>query len=298
MIYRIDAIAGFEGHLAGVDRVRQRIGEIEKKFGIGGVQGEDFQSILNKELDKIQGQLQNANVTNTQRTARVKQPQQSTRVDTSNEVETFGAESATDKSTKVNPVRSDNTSTASTSTRSSNSNTFPGEEALPSSMNEAINPFAAIASRPTTQQPERVDEENVETPTRETKRLSFDSNLSTEDMITAAAEKYDVDPRLVKAVAIAESNMNQDDISDAGAIGVMQLMPETARGLGIDPYDEQQNIEGGAKYLKQMLDTFGGNVRKAVAAYNAGPGAVQRYGGIPPYGETQHYVGRVMDLYQ
>ena len=122
--------------------------------------------------------------------------------------------------------------------------------------------------------------------------------MSTEDLIEAAAEKYNVDSRLVKAVAIAESNMNQDDISDAGAIGVMQLMPETAAGLGVDPYDEQQNIEGGAKYLRQMLDTFGGNVKKAVAAYNAGPGAVQKYGGIPPYGETQHYVGRVMDLYR
>ena len=296
MIYRIDAIAGFEGHLAGVDRVRQRIGEIEKKFGIGGVQGQDFQAILNKELDKIQGQLKTSPVTKTEKAAKVVKAQQTAKVDTTKEIETFGTDT-TDKSSKVNSENI-NTSTSAGTNRSSSSSTFPGEEALPSSMNEAINPFAAAASRSTRQQPERVDEEFVDTPTRETKRLSFNSNMSTEDMITAAAEKYDVDPRLVKAVAIAESNMNQSDISDAGAIGVMQLMPETARGLGIDPYDEQQNIEGGAKYLKQMLDTFGGNVRKAVAAYNAGPGAVQKYGGVPPYGETQHYVGRVMDLYQ
>ena len=292
MIYRIDAIAGFEGHLAGVDRVRQRIGEIEKKFGIGGVQGQDFQAILNKELDKIQGQLQNPTATKTEKAAKIAKAQQTTKIDNTREIETFGIDTK-DKSAKVNTEN-----TSSNANRSSSSSTFPGEEALPSPMNEAINPFAAAASRATREQPERVDEEFVETPTRETKRLSFNPSMSTEEMINAAAEKYDVDPRLVKAVAIAESNMNQNDISDAGAVGVMQLMPETARGLGIDPYDEQQNIEGGAKYLKQMLDTFGGNVRKAVAAYNAGPGAVQKYGGIPPYGETQHYVGRVMDLYQ
>ena len=298
MIGRIDAIAGFEGHLAGVDRVRQRIGEIEKKFGIGGVQGQDFQAILNKELDKIQSQINTPATNKIEKSAKVQQAakiQQADKVDASKEIETFGVDNSADKSAKVNNGK---TSTSTPSAAHSTAKTFPGEEALPSSMNEAINPFAAVSSKPFSQQPERVDEEDVETPTRETKRLTFDSNISTEDMIQAAAEKYDVDPRLVKAVAIAESNMNQADISDAGAIGVMQLMPETAQGLGIDPYDEQQNIEGGAKYLKQMLDTFGGNVKKAVAAYNAGPGAVQKYGGIPPYGETQHYVGRVMDLYQ
>ncbi len=291
MIYRIDAIAGFEGHLAGVDRVRQRIGEIEKKFGIGGLQGQDFQAVLNKELEKIQGQLNPSTVNQTSKAVKT---QKAAKVDSTKEVETFGADLA-DKSTKVNTDKAD---ISTKSAARSSSSTFPGEEALPSSVNKAIDPFAAISSKPTEHQPERVDEEEVETPTRETKRLSFGSNLNTEEMIEAAAEKYEVDPRLVKAVAVAESNMNQADISDAGAIGVMQLMPETARGLGIDPYDEQQNIEGGAKYLKQMLDTFGGNVRKAVAAYNAGPGAVQKYGGIPPYGETQHYVGRVMDLYK
>ncbi|MBR6012888.1 MAG: lytic transglycosylase domain-containing protein [Selenomonadaceae bacterium] len=116
-------------------------------------------------------------------------------------------------------------------------------------------------------------------------------------MLTSAALKHGVDPKLVKAIAIAESDMNQDEISEVGAIGVMQLMPETAAGLGVNPYDEQENIEGGTMYLKQMLDKFDGNVSHAVAAYNAGPGAVQKYGGIPPYGETQAYVGRVMDMY-
>ena len=124
------------------------------------------------------------------------------------------------------------------------------------------------------------------------------NGLSTEDLIEQAAYNYGVDPQLVRAIAIAESDMNQDEISPVGAIGVMQLMPETAAGLGVDPYDESENIAGGTKYLKQMLETFDGNVPLAVAAYNAGPGAVKKYGGIPPYSETKNYVGRVMDMYQ
>lgn len=125
-----------------------------------------------------------------------------------------------------------------------------------------------------------------------------DETSSVEDLITRAADKYGVDAQLVKAIAIAESDMNQDEISPVGAIGVMQLMPETAAGLGVDPYDTTENIAGGTRYLKQMLETFNGNIPLAVAAYNAGPGAVQRYGGIPPYSETQNYVGRVMDLFR
>ena len=287
MLPRIDAIQGFEQRLAGVDRVRQRIAEIESKFGIGGIGGEDFQSILNKELAKVDKTAPTQKVEKTEKAEKVAELQQASKSEEVDGIETFGVSEDVDKASK----------TSSKNSSSSHSRTFPGEEALPDAMNKAINPFAAMAARPSTQM-DRVDEEEVETPTRETKRLSFNSNISTEDMIEAAAEKYDVDSRLVKAIAIAESNMNQDDISDAGAIGVMQLMPETAAGLGVDPYDEQQNIEGGAKYIKQMLNTFGGNVKKAVAAYNAGPGAVQKYGGIPPYSETQHYVGRVMDLYR
>lgn len=123
------------------------------------------------------------------------------------------------------------------------------------------------------------------------------SSTSTEEMIKNAAQKFGVEFELAKAVATAESNMNQDVISKAGAVGVMQLMPSTAKSLGVDPYDEEQNIEGGVKYLRQMLDKFNGNVSHAVAAYNAGPGAVKRYGGVPPYTETQNYVGRVLDFY-
>ena len=123
-----------------------------------------------------------------------------------------------------------------------------------------------------------------------------DQNLSA--LIEAAAGKYKVDPKLVAAVAEVESNGNQNAVSSAGAIGVMQLMPDTAASLGVDPYNKQQNVEGGAKYLRQMLDIFGGDTRKAVAAYNAGPGAVKDYGGVPPYKETQNYVNKVLDIYR
>ena len=121
-------------------------------------------------------------------------------------------------------------------------------------------------------------------------------NSDTESLIKTAAQVAGVDPALVRAVAIAESDMNQNAISPVGAIGVMQLMPETAAALGVNPYDERQNIQGGANYLRQMLDKFNGNVPHALAAYNAGPGAVQKYGGVPPYKETQNYVGRIMDI--
>ena len=120
----------------------------------------------------------------------------------------------------------------------------------------------------------------------------------TNSLIKEAAARYQVDPRLEAAVAQTESGGNQEAVSPAGAVGVMQLMPETAAGLGVNPYDKRQNIEGGAKYLRQMMDTFGGDVQKAVAAYNAGPQAVKEYNGIPPYRETQDYVNKVLDIYR
>ena len=116
--------------------------------------------------------------------------------------------------------------------------------------------------------------------------------------IHAAAAKYAVDPKLVSAVAEVESGGNQSAVSSAGAVGVMQLMPETAAGLGVNPYDMKSNVEGGTKYLREMLDTFDGDVKKAVAAYNAGPNPVKAYGGIPPYAETQNYVNNVLDIYR
>jgi soluble lytic murein transglycosylase-like protein len=112
--------------------------------------------------------------------------------------------------------------------------------------------------------------------------------------IDAAAARNGVDPALLRGLIRQESNFDPTAKSPAGAIGLCQLMPATAAGLGVtNPSDPVQNIEGGAKYLKQQLDRFGGDVSKALAAYNAGPGAVQRYNGVPPYAETQTYVQRV-----
>lgn len=109
-----------------------------------------------------------------------------------------------------------------------------------------------------------------------------------------AADRFGISSKLLKAVAKAESNFNPKAVSHAGAMGVMQLMPGTAKNLGVtDPYDARQNIMGGAKYLKENLDRFG-DVRLALAAYNAGPNSVQKYGGVPPYSETQNYVKKIM----
>lgn len=112
--------------------------------------------------------------------------------------------------------------------------------------------------------------------------------------ITAAATKYGIDPALLKGLIRQESNFNASAQSGAGAQGLTQLMPGTAKALGVDPSDPAQAIDGGAKYLKQQLDRFGGDASKALAAYNAGPGAVAKYGGVPPYAETQNYVKSVL----
>jgi soluble lytic murein transglycosylase-like protein len=112
--------------------------------------------------------------------------------------------------------------------------------------------------------------------------------------ISAAAAKHGVDPALLAALVRQESNCNPNAKSPAGASGLTQLMPGTAAGLGVsDPTDPKQALDGGAKYLSQQLKAFDGDVARALAAYNAGPGAVQRFGGIPPYAETQNYVRKV-----
>lgn len=113
--------------------------------------------------------------------------------------------------------------------------------------------------------------------------------------INEAAAKYGLDPNLIRQVIRAESGGNANAGSPAGARGLMQLMPGTARGLGVtNILDPRQNIMGGSKYLRQQLDAFGGSIPKALAAYNAGPGAVTKYGGIPPFTETQNYVKKIM----
>lgn len=120
-----------------------------------------------------------------------------------------------------------------------------------------------------------------------------------ERLVRAEAFRAGIDPALAAAVAQAESGFNPSARSPSGAAGVMQLMPATAQALGVaDPYDPLANVRGGERYLHELLVRFGGDPRLAVAAYNAGPGAVERYHGVPPYAETRAYVERVMSAYR
>jgi soluble lytic murein transglycosylase-like protein len=112
-------------------------------------------------------------------------------------------------------------------------------------------------------------------------------------MAGAAARKYGIPEDLFKKLVQQESNWNPRAKSHAGAIGLAQLMPMTAKLLGVDPYNPKQNLEGGARYLKQQYRTFG-SWRLALAAYNAGPKAVEKYGGVPPYRETKNYVRKIL----
>ena len=130
----------------------------------------------------------------------------------------------------------------------------------------------------------------------QTLRASLSSGRADLDAIfDAAAQRYGLPSNLLKAVAKAESNFRADATSRCGAMGIMQLMPGTARALGVtDAYDPEQNIMGGAKFLKDMLDKFNGDVSLALAAYNAGPNNVVKYDGIPPFSETQNYVKTVL----
>jgi soluble lytic murein transglycosylase-like protein len=129
-------------------------------------------------------------------------------------------------------------------------------------------------------------------------RKAYDSGRYDED-ITRVARRYNVDPHLIKAIIRTESDFNHRAVSRQGAQGLMQLMPETARELRVfNPFNPKENIDGGTRYFRRLLDTFGGDVKLSLAAYNAGPGQVKQANGIPPIPETIRYVKKVLHQYR
>jgi soluble lytic murein transglycosylase len=143
---------------------------------------------------------------------------------------------------------------------------------------------------------------------RKAERIIKEKDLSKKRLVTKtrysrqindAASKYQIEPALIDAVIKTESNGNSRAVSKKGAMGLMQLMPSTARDMNVsNPFNIEQNIEGGTKYLKYLLERFNGNKTLALAAYNAGPKTVEKYGSVPPYPETKNYVDKVFSLYR
>lgn len=130
-------------------------------------------------------------------------------------------------------------------------------------------------------------------------KKDVESRAEIDSLIEKYSSKNGLDKDFVKALVKQESGFNPNATSKCGAMGLMQLMPSTALGLGVsNAYDIEQNIAGGTKYLKSMIDRFNGDEKLALAAYNAGPNAVKKYGGIPPYQETQNYVKNVLSIYE
>lgn len=143
--------------------------------------------------------------------------------------------------------------------------------------------------------PNRIARVHIEPPAVEEPQPPATAARDLEGLARNVARRYDMDEDLVTAVIQAESGFNPEALSRVGAMGLMQLMPGTAADMDVDdPFDPAQNLDGGVRYLKWMLQRFEGRVDLALAAYNAGPSAVERHGGIPPYRETRNYVSRIM----
>ncbi len=139
---------------------------------------------------------------------------------------------------------------------------------------------------------------NIYSAQAETGAEKISTREQIKNIVFRAAKKHGVDEKLVNALIKQESGFNPNAKSKVGAMGLMQLMPATAKGLGVtNPMDPEQNVDGGVKYLKSMLNKYNGNVILALAAYNAGPGAVDKYDGVPPYKETQNYVKSILANY-
>lgn len=158
--------------------------------------------------------------------------------------------------------------------------------------------FQSLMSYGVTTKPDEDFQKILDSSVKNSKEPNSVSRGEIEDLIDKYSEKNGLDSDFVKAVIKQESGFNPNATSHCGAMGLMQLMPGTAQGLGVvDAYNPEQNIEGGTKYLKGLMDRFDNNKSLALAAYNAGPNAVKKYGGIPPYAETQNYVKKVLSNY-
>ena len=175
---------------------------------------------------------------------------------------------------------------------------FTGLEATLYRIQTIENQFQSLISYSAQQKPTEDFQKILDSSMESKKKSSTVSRNEINDLIDKYSEQAGLDVDFVKAVINQESGFNPNATSKCGAMGLMQLMPGTAQGLGVtNAYDPEQNIQGGTKYLKGLMDRFDNNKSLALAAYNAGPNAVKKYGGIPPYQETQNYVKSVLAKY-
>jgi soluble lytic murein transglycosylase-like protein len=172
----------------------------------------------------------------------------------------------------------------------------PSLSAMRAARSAAAEVSRQVASAPA--RPDVVAEPEGTPDNREILRGRAMSSAELDSIIDSAAQRHNVDPNLVRAVVKVESNFNPRAVSRKGAMGLMQLMPATARNLNVsNPFDPQQNVDAGVRHLRQLLDSFQGDVSRSLAAYNAGSTAVVRNNGVPPYAETRQYVQRITELY-